>query len=72
MDPPVNNDDFVELGAAPVQQVGPGRAKGMPNFKAEEDAMFATAYVFVTTNAAVGTDQNGGATFWETIRVSFV
>ncbi len=60
MDPPVNNDNFVELGAAPVQQVvGPGRAKGMPNFRADEDEMLATAYVFVTTNAAVGTDQNG-------------
>jgi hypothetical protein len=59
MDPPVNSD-FVELGAAPVQQVvGPGRAKGMPNFRADEDDMLATAYVFVTTNAVVGTDQNG-------------
>jgi hypothetical protein len=72
MDPPVNNDDFVELSSAPVQQVGPGRAKGMPNFRAEEDAILATAYVFVRTNAAVGTDQNNGATFWEKIRVSFV
>jgi hypothetical protein len=69
MNPPVDDG---ELAAASVQQVlGPGRAKGMPNFRAEEDVMLATAYVSVTTNAAIGTDQNG-ATFWDKIRVSFV
>jgi hypothetical protein len=33
--------------------------------------MLASVYVVVTSNAAIGTDQNG-ATFWEKIRVSFL
>ena len=48
-----------------------GHGRGNANFKIDEDIKLAPAYVFVTTNAAVGTDQDGGA-FWEKIRDSFV
>ena len=48
-----------------------GRSKGQPNFKADEDLKLANAYVFVGTNAAVGTDQDGN-TFWQKIRDNFI
>jgi hypothetical protein len=48
-----------------------GRSRGQSNFKVDEDIKLASSYAFVTTNAAIGTDQDG-ATFWEKIRVSFV
>jgi hypothetical protein len=48
-----------------------GRGRGNANFKIDEDIKLASAYVFVTTNAAVGTDQDGGA-FWQKIRDSFM
>jgi hypothetical protein len=41
------------------------------NFTAEEDLRLASAYVFVSLDAAVGTDQDGN-TFWTKIRDSFV
>ncbi|KAI2500548.1 No apical meristem-associated C-terminal domain [Fragilaria crotonensis] len=66
--PPAGNDDELLLSSL-KQQIG--RAKGQPNFRGDEDVMLASAYVVVTTNAAIGTDQNG-ATFWEKIRVSFL
>ena len=34
------------------------------NFKIDEDMKLASAYVFATTNAAVGTDQDG-ETYWK-------
>ena len=40
-----------------------GRSNAGPNFKAPEDAQLCRSYVFVTTDAAVGTDQSG-ADFW--------
>ena len=63
MTPPPGNDD---LSLRPT-----GRARGQPNFRADEDVMLASSYVIVSTNAAVGTDQNA-STFWEKIRVAFV
>ena len=48
-----------------------GRGRGNANFKIDEDLKLTSAYISVTTNAAVGTDQDGGA-FWEKIRESFV
>ncbi|KAI2490250.1 No apical meristem-associated C-terminal domain [Fragilaria crotonensis] len=66
--PPAGNDDELLLSSL-KQQIG--RAKGQPNFRGDEDVMLASAYVVVTTNAAIGTDQNG-AMFWEKIRVSFL
>ena len=41
------------------------------NFKIEEDIKLANAYVVVTTNAAIGTDQDGH-TFWTKVREHFV
>ncbi|KAI2504466.1 No apical meristem-associated C-terminal domain [Fragilaria crotonensis] len=46
-----------------------GRQTG--NFKIDEDMKLASAYVFVTTNAAIGTDQDG-ETYWKKIRDSFI
>ncbi len=46
-----------------------GRSTG--NFKIDEDMKLASAYVFVTTNAAIGTDQDG-ETYWKKIRDSFI
>jgi len=68
MSPPPGNDDERLLSSLFKPT---GRAKGQPNFRGDEDVMLASAYVVVTTNAAIGTDQNG-ATFWEKIRVIFV
>jgi hypothetical protein len=48
-----------------------GRSKGNSTFKIDEDVKLASAYVFVTTNAAIGTDQDG-ITFWQKIRDNFV
>jgi hypothetical protein len=48
-----------------------GRSRGQSNFKVEEDIKLASSYAFVTTNAAIGTDQDG-ATFWDKIRANFV
>ncbi|KAI2513515.1 No apical meristem-associated C-terminal domain [Fragilaria crotonensis] len=69
MNPPPGNVDEWLLSTLLNKPMG--RAKGQPNFRGDEDVMLASAYVVVTTNAAIGTDQNG-ATFWEKIRVSFV
>ena len=58
--------------ASPEEVVPAGRrGKGMPNFRAEEDLRIAAAYVAVTVDAAVGTDQNG-ANFWGKVRDIFV
>ena len=46
-----------------------GRSTG--NFKIDEDMKLASAYAFVTTNAAVGTDQDG-ETYWKKIHDSFI
>ena len=46
-------------------------APRMGNFKAMEDVLLATAYVTVTRDAAVGTDQDGN-TFWNKIRDHFI
>jgi hypothetical protein len=52
--------------------IGPVLKVKLLNFKALEDCMLASAYAFVTTNAAIGTDQDG-KTFWTKIRAtSFV
>ena len=48
-----------------------GRSKGQPNFKIDEDLKLASAYAMVSTNAAVGTDQDGN-TFWQKIRDNFM
>ena len=55
------------LGTKPAA----GRAKASANFNADEDVILAHAYVSVTTNAAVGTDQDGN-TLWEKIRQRFI
>lgn len=47
------------------------RSKGQKTSKFDEDVKLASWYVFVTTNAATGPNQNG-ATFWEKIRANFV
>ena len=52
-----------------VRATAVGRSTG--NFKIDEDVKLAYAYVFVTTNAAVGTDQDG-ETYWKKIRDSFI
>ena len=45
---------------------------GGSNFKlVAEDIKLASEYVVVTTNAAVGTDQDGN-TFWDKIREHFI
>jgi hypothetical protein len=48
-----------------------GCSKGQPNFKIDEDLKLASAYAGVSTNAAVGTDQDGN-TFWTKIRENFM
>jgi hypothetical protein len=48
-----------------------GRSKGNSNFKIDKDVKLASVYVFVTTNAAIGTDQDS-ITFWQKIRDNFV
>jgi hypothetical protein len=48
-----------------------GRAKGQSNFRNDEDTKLASAYANVSTDAAVGTDQDG-ATFWGKIRENFI
>jgi hypothetical protein len=48
-----------------------GRARGQPNFTVAEDTMLCSAYVVVTTNAAIATDQNG-STFWDKVRLGFI
>ena len=35
-----------------------GRSRGQSNFKVDEDIKLASSYAFVTTNAAIGTDQD--------------
>jgi hypothetical protein len=52
----------------PVLLVKPTRTA---NFTPEEDLRLASAYVFVSLDPAVGTDQDGN-TFWTKIRESFV
>lgn len=63
----MDENDLLLLGT----RIPAGRTKASANFKADEDVMLAQAYVSVTTNAAVGTDQDGN-TFWEKIRENFV
>jgi hypothetical protein len=48
-------------------------SRGQPNFKTEQEDMFAaaSAYVVVMTNPAVGTNQNA-ATSWSKIYYGFV
>ena len=41
------------------------------NFKASDDFLLASAYVTVTTNAAIGTGQDGN-TYWSKIRENFI
>jgi hypothetical protein len=48
-----------------------GRSRCLPNFKVDEDVKLTSAYVLVSTNAAVGTDQDFN-TFWDKIHVDFV
>ena len=66
MNPPEHGAEGILSHLKPM-----GRARGQANFRVDEDVMLASAYVVVTTNAAVGTDQNG-STFWEKIRANFV
>ncbi len=47
-----DNQGTIEVICATV-----GRSTG--NFNIDEDMKLACAYVFVTTNAAIGTDQDG-------------
>jgi hypothetical protein len=51
--------------------IGPVLKAKSSNFKALEDCMLALAYAFVTTNAAIVTDQDGN-TFWTKIRDNFI
>ena len=62
----VNNQDANRVIVRPTPV---GRLTG--NFKIDEDVKLTEAYVFVTTNAAVGTDQDG-ETFWKKLRDSFI
>ena len=48
-----------------------GRAKGQSNIRNDEDMKLASAYANVSTDAAVGTDQDD-ATFWGKIRENFI
>jgi hypothetical protein len=48
-----------------------GRTNGQSNFRIEEDTKLARVYAHVSTDAAVGTDQDG-ATFWGKIRDNFI
>jgi hypothetical protein len=48
-----------------------GHTKGQSNFRIEEDTKLASAYAHVSTDAAVGTDQDG-ATFWSKIRDNII
>ena len=59
-----NQDAHRKIARATV-----GRLTG--NFKIDEDMKLASAYVFVTTNAAVGTDQDG-ETYWKKICNCFI
>ncbi len=56
-------------GTNEVIRANVGRSTG--NFKIDEDMKLACAYVFVTTNAVIGTDQDG-ETYWKKIRDSFI
>ncbi len=60
-----------ELDERVLASIKQGRTRGQANFKVDEDMKLAASYAFITTNAAIGTDQDG-ATFWEKIRESFV
>ena len=64
-DADANNQDANRV----IVRAAVGRSSG--NFKIDEDMKLASAYVFVTTNAAVGTDQDG-ETYWKKIRDSFI
>ena len=48
-----------------------GRSRGQSNFKSNEDVKLATAYAVVSTDAAIGTDQNC-STFWNKILDHFI
>jgi hypothetical protein len=67
MNPPPGNDDEPLLSSLKPM----GREKGQSNFRGDEDVMLDSAYVVVTLNATIGTDQNG-ATFWDKLRESFL
>jgi hypothetical protein len=64
-----------EVLAEQLLLVGGGVVRKRSNvgssFKIIEDIMLASPYVFVTTKAAVGTDQDGN-TFWDKICKSFI
>ncbi len=62
----INSDN---QGTNPVIRATAGRLTG--NFKIDKDMKSASAYAFVTTNAAVGTNQDG-STYWKKIRDSFI
>lgn len=49
-----------------------GRAKCQANFRNDEDTKLASAYATVSTDAAVGTGDQDGATFWGKIRENFI
>jgi hypothetical protein len=70
--------DFHAIDDAQAENQGTNRAicsttagRSTGNFKIDEDMKVASAYVFVTTNAAIGTDQDG-ETYWKKIRDSFI
>lgn len=77
MDDESDHEEERLLLAEQLLRVGGGVKKvrstagGSANFKIVEDIKLASAYVFVTTNAAIGTDQDGN-TFWEKIRENFI
>lgn len=54
---------------ATVSSTGVGHSTG--NFKIDKDMKLDSAYVFVLTNAAIGTEQDG-ETHWTKIRDSFI
>ena len=60
-------DDLLAQDEWLVASTKQGRSRGQSNFKVDEDMKLAASYAFITTNAAIGTDQDG-ATFWEKIR----
>lgn len=65
-------DTNAVVAARPRPVSGGGRTKGQSNFRADEDQKLARAYALVSTDAAVGTDQDCCETFWKKIHVNFI
>jgi hypothetical protein len=69
----LDNEEFDEsfLVACTTSKCKQERSQGQSNIKVEEFIKLVSSYAFLTTNAAIGTEQDG-ATFWDKIRANFV